>query len=411
MAKRRYEYAPAGTLPGLLQRGRGLGALMAAEDPTAAADLVYGCIRWDWRWDTQVDHRALYLARLLRGLELPRGPVVEVLAGDEDACMRATGVLELLALGGSAEARDALRDYVREGEHWVDVLESVADAWPAAWWDDLADTARARLQEGMEDPRPWALPWSSWGLARQAAERPAQEWDPLGDAASPDLLELLADPGEPNARKVGALNLLARREAEPGLVGLVPSLGTEDGRYALPLLRRAVEKLGALAVPAARDWAASGTPWLAQLGHDVLARHGEEQDIPVLLAELEQDWVGRTWCGPMYSARGLARFGPRAAEAASLLRRFWLWTPHSYERPAYLEALAAIGSAGMAEVYTECLWDCEADARLLAVRHAPDRPHVRERLACLRDDPMEEPEVRQAARVRLEGTAGARVDG
>ncbi|MFJ2861736.1 hypothetical protein [Kitasatospora sp. NPDC087314] len=321
MAERRYEYAPANTLPGLLQRGRGLGALMAAEDPTACAELVYGCIRWDWRWDRQVDGRALYLARLLRGLELPLGPVTELLAGDEDTCLRATGVLERLALGGSAEAREALRTHVREGEHRVAVLESLADAWPAAWWDDLADAARPRLQEGAGDPRPWTIPWAARSLTKPAAERPAQ------------------------------------------------------------------------------------------LGHEALARHGEEQDVPALFAELERQWAARTWCGPMHTARGLARFGPRAAGAASLLRRFWLWTPHSYERPAYLEALAAIGSAGMGEAYTECLWDCEADARLLAVTHAPDRPHVRERLACLRDDPMEEPEVRQAARVRLEGIAGARVEG
>ncbi|MFJ9839983.1 hypothetical protein ACIRYZ_05860 [Kitasatospora sp. NPDC101155] len=58
MTERRYEYAPAGTLPGLLQRGRGLGARMAAEDPSSAAELVYGCIRWEWRWDRKVDGAA-----------------------------------------------------------------------------------------------------------------------------------------------------------------------------------------------------------------------------------------------------------------------------------------------------------------------------------------------------------------
>ncbi|MFJ2190344.1 hypothetical protein ACIOJE_20785 [Kitasatospora sp. NPDC087861] len=379
MTERRYEYAPAGTLPGLLQRGRGLGALMAAEDPTAAADLVYGCVRWDWRWDTQVDHRALYLARLLRDLELPLGPVVEVLAGDEDACMRATGVLELLALGGSAEARDALRAYVREGEHRVDVRTQ----------GDLPG-ARGR---------------------RAGARGPRGVMDPVPERDSASLLALLADPGAAENARATALVALSCRKPEPGLIPLVPTLGSGDDSRPLPRLGRAVALLGAQAVPAAREWAGSDRPWLACLGVAVLSEHGGEGDLRMVTGELERRWVAQEWCGPMYSARGLTRFGPRAAGAASLLRRFWLWTPHSYERPAYLEALAAIGSAGMAEVYTECLWDCEADARLLAVRHAPDRPHVRERLACLRDDPMEEPEVRQAARVRLEGTAGARVDG
>ncbi|MER7753996.1 hypothetical protein [Kitasatospora sp. NPDC097643] len=296
MAERRYEYAPANTLPGLLQRGRGLGARMAAEDPASAAELVYGCIRWEWRWDRQVDDRALYLARLVRDLELPLGPVVELLAGDEGACDRATRVLELLALGGSGEAREALRAYVRDGgERRAEVLESVALVWPVEWWGDLTDAGPV--------------------------------------------------PQEPAPHRRG---------------------------------RR-----------------------------DPLPEHGEVGDLAALVAGLERCWVEQVWCGPDGLARGLARFGAEAAGAASLLRRFWLWTPHSYERAAYLEALAGVAPAGLAEVYVESLWDCEADARMLAVGRAPDTPEVRERLGYLSGDPMEDPGVREAARARRE----ARVDG
>ncbi|MEV7021443.1 hypothetical protein [Kitasatospora sp. NPDC093558] len=261
MAERRYEYAPAGTLPGLLQRGRGLGALMAAEDPAAAAELVYGCVRWEWRWDASVDQRDRYLARLVRDLALPLGPVVELLSAGDAARERAVRVLELLALDGSDEAREALRAHGRE--------------------------------DGRGSPEP------------------------------------LAGPGEP-----------------------------PDGR-----------------------------------------------GVPALVAELERCWVEQTWRGPAGLAWELGRFGAEAAGAASLLRRFWLWTPHSSERAAYLEGLAAVGSAGMGEAYTESLWDCEADARLLGVERAPDEPRVRERLVGLRDDPMEETAVREAARARLAGPA------
>ncbi|MFI9323014.1 hypothetical protein ACIGXI_24995 [Kitasatospora aureofaciens] len=270
MAERRYEYAPAGTLPGLLQRGRGLGALMAAEDPGAAAELVYGCVRWEWRWDPRVDERGRYLARLIRDLELPLGPVVDVLSGTEEARARAVRVLELLAVGGSTEAREA-----------------------------------------------------------------------LGDCGA-----------------LGALGASASSWRERAGAGAGSAVG-----------------------------------------------HGEERDVPALVAELEQAWVDRAWCGPTHLARGLARFGPEAADAVSLLRRFWLQTPHSSERAAYLETLAALGSAGMAEAYTESLWDCEADARLLGAEHAPDTPQVRARLAFLRDDPIEEPEVRSTAGARLAGLA------
>ncbi|MFH9348545.1 hypothetical protein [Kitasatospora sp. NPDC017646] len=357
MAERRHEYAPAGTLPGLLQRGRGLGALMAAENPEAAADLVYGCVRWEWRWDARIDERDVYLARLIRDLGLPLGPVVEVLSGTGNARARATRVLELLALDGSAEAREALGACAR----------------------------REREEAGA-------------GAAHEAG-RP----DPMAELASSALLELLTDPGESEQRKVNALRVLCGREPEAGLVPLVPSLGTADGRYPLSRLPGVIRELGALAMPAARDWAASGTRWLAVEGLAVLVEHGEEQDVPTLVAELEQDWVDRAWCGPMHLARGLARFGPGAADAVSLLRRFWLQTPHSSERAAYLEALAAMGSAGMAQAYVESLWDCESGVRLLGVEHAPERPEVWERLRYLRDDPMEERAVREAAGRRLSG--------
>ncbi|MGW2869571.1 hypothetical protein [Kitasatospora sp. NPDC001225] len=350
-------YAPPTTLLGLLQRGRGQGVLIAAADRSSVAELVHGCIRWDWRWDSQVDDRHLYLARLIRDLELPLGPVVEMAtAQDEDTRDRAISVLELLVLAGSADARAALPDFVPEEN---------------------------------EPPAP----------------RPVRRPDPYPERDSASLLALLRDPAAPEGAKASALVALSLRPPEPALIPMVPGLGAADGIRPLPLLGKAVDRLAGQAVPAAREWAASEQAWLAEIGHAVLAAHGDEGDVPSLLAELERRWVDRSWCGPDDLARGLARFGPEAADAVSLLRRFWLWTPHSYERADYLEALAAMGAAGMAEAYVESLWDCEARARLLAVEYAPDRPDVRDRLACLGDDPMEEPEVREAAGARLAGPA------
>ncbi|MEU1418490.1 hypothetical protein [Kitasatospora sp. NPDC005751] len=407
MTQRRYEYAPAATLPGLLQRGRGLGARMAEEDPAAAAELVYGCVRWDWRWEP-VDQRALYLARLVRDLALPVGPVVELLAGDEDACERAGAVLVLLALDGSAQAREALRAYVRVGRHWAPVLEAMADRWPVEWWEDLAETAGERARRDPADR--WGEPWTRWGWVRPGPGpvHGPREAKPLARTGNAELLELLADPAESQERRTAALDVLDDRGPEPGVLPLVPSLGTADGRYVLWPLTGVLEKLGARAVPAAREWAAVTEPdWLRAQGQWVLAEYGAAEDVPVLVAELERHWVRRHWCGPGRQAQALARFGPaEAGDAVSLLRRFWLWTPHSYERTAYLEALAAIGPAGLGAVYTESLRDCEAAARLLAVGQAPDGPEVRERLAYLRDDPMEEAEVRAAAGERLAALAG-----
>ncbi|MFA7765129.1 hypothetical protein [Streptomyces sp. NRRL S-448] len=392
-------YAPHDCLEGLLQRGRGLGAVRALQDPAAAAPFVYDGIRRDWRWDG-IDERSLYLARLVRDLELSPTPVVEQLAGDEYACLRATRVLELLALSGSAEARDGLRTHIREGEHWADVLESVADRWPADWWADLGEVARARVG-GQAEP-PWSRePWIRFGIGTR--DVPGWPRRGLDDHSDEELLSLLADVRGSDRARADALRELADRPATEELIPLVPLFGASAGGRPLAPLRRAVERLGARAVPAARGWAADDREWLAELGVDVLADHGEAEALPSLLRRLADQWEARAWCGPGLTARRLARFGPAAAEAVPVLRGYWLWNPHSSERPGYLEALAAIDPSGLDYAHTESLWDCEQQARMLGIAHAPDIPEVRERLAVLRDDPMEEPDVRAAAAERAEG--------
>ncbi|WP_314243642.1 hypothetical protein [Streptomyces sp. DSM 40907] len=396
-------YAPHDCLEGLLQRGRGLGAVRALQDPAAAAPFVYDGIRRDWRWDG-IDERSLYLARLVRDLELSPTPVVEQLAGDEDACLRAARVLELLAVSGSAEARDGLRAHIREGEHWAGVLESVADRWPADWWEDLGEVARARM--GREADPPWSRePWIRFGIeTREIRVRPR---DGLNDRSDEELLSLLADTRSSDRAKTDALRALTGRPPTQELIPLVPLLGASAGGRPLALLRRAVERLGDRAVPAARGWAADDRQWLAELGVDVLADHAEAEALPSLLRRLADQWEARDWCGPDPTARRLARFGPAAAEAVPVLRRYWLRNPHSSERPGYLEALAAIDPSGLDYAHTESLWDCEQLARMAAVAHAPDIPEVRERLAALRGDPMEEPDVRAAAAERAAQFADA----
>ncbi|MFM9705991.1 hypothetical protein [Streptomyces galilaeus] len=93
-------YAHADSVEGLLRRGRGLGAVRALQDPRRAAGFVYDGIRRDWRWDG-TDDRSLYLARLVQDLGLSPAPVVAQLVADEETCLRACEVLELLALTGS----------------------------------------------------------------------------------------------------------------------------------------------------------------------------------------------------------------------------------------------------------------------------------------------------------------------
>ncbi|MFB7480322.1 hypothetical protein ACFUEM_15870 [Streptomyces anulatus] len=396
-------YAHPDSTEGLLQRGRGQGAARALRDPRGSAVFVYDGIRRDRRWDG-TDDRSLYLARLVQDLELSPAPVVGMLAGDEEACLRACEVLELLALAGSDEAREGLRAYVRSGEHWIRVLESIAAGWPPEWWDDLGDVARTRI--GAEPDLPCFFePWTRFGIGTRS--RPLVPRPSLAGLGTGELLALLADARTERATKFDALRALNGREPAEGLIPLVPLLGTSDGRRSLPLVRRAVDRLGALAVAAAHDWARADVPWLAALGADVLADHPGPEALPGLVNELVGQWSAREWCGPDRTARRLARFGPDAAEAAPCLRRFWLHTPHSYERTAYLLALAAIDRDGLEHLYAESLWDCEETTRLLGIASAPTGPETLGRIAVLRDDPMETPEVRAAARTRLAAPTGS----
>jgi len=394
-------HAHPDSLEGLLQRGRGLGAVRARQDPSAAAPFVYDGIRREWTWDALVDERALYLARLVRDLGLSPTPVVDRLSGSEEECSRAADVLVLLALGGSDEARDGLRSHIREGARWIPVLESVAGRWPEAWWEDLGEVARARF--GAEPEPPWLVePWTRFGIEiRRPGPRPTPH--DLSGHADTELLELLTGSPPDERIRVDVLRELCRRDPVEGLIPIVPSLGTPDGRRPLVGLMRAVDHLGALAVPAARRWAGDEREWLARLGRDVLADQAVPEALPTLLAELAEQRRTRTWCGPAAAARRLARFGAAAAQAAPDLRRLWLHTPHSYERAAYLAALAAIGTTqGLAYAHTESLWDCQEQARLLGIAHAPDNRTTRARIAELRDDPMEDPDVRAAATERLQ---------
>ncbi|MGW2401700.1 hypothetical protein ACWCYY_34620 [Kitasatospora sp. NPDC001664] len=388
-------YRPVNSLAGMLQRGHGSGARSALGHPDHAAPLVLDMIRRDWRWDS-TDDRALYLARLVRDLALPRGPIAALLGEDDQQTERACEVLELLALDGDGEAREALRSYVRAGAHWVPVLESLAGRWPVTWWEEFGEVARERIG-AHPDPLWMTEPWARFGIpTERCAARPAAP--DLSGPADGELLALLATGA---GDRTASLRELARRAPTEELLPLVPSPATPDGRRPLPLLRRAVDRLGPAAVPAARRWVGDERPWLARLGADVLADHLGPEVIPHLVAQLAEQRAARAWCGPDLTARRLARFGPEAAGAAADLRWFWLRTPHSYERAAYLEALAAIVPAGLQQGYLLSLWDCEEASRLLGVARAPDGPEVAARLAELRDDPMEEPEVRASARARL----------
>jgi hypothetical protein len=361
-----WHYLPTRTRAGALQRGLGRGAVRAGRDP-AAPELVYACIRRDHRW-LPLDDRGVYLARLVRDLDLPVGPIVARLFTATDETGEFTHVLrvvEALGRAGSDGIIESVRRYVRIGPYWREALAAVAHAWPANWWDDLLPVAADRLAcAGRPLHLPPQRPWTGW------AER--DERVRAGLAAAPD-----------EVRGLGALLDEAGAIFDDDGADCLAGPSTQ----ALPAARRVAAEPG------------SGPYWQSLC---VLAQHGDESDGPALLAGLE--WLDRRpddMCGYDRLVDGLARVGGDAArQALPRIRSLW-FSPHSYERATYLRARLALEPDACAGALTEGLWDCEADVRLLAVRHVPLDAKLEQRMEYLRDDPIETPEVRAAAAERL----------
>lgn len=402
--------APADTLAGMLHRGRGRGAVLATTDPHSA-DLVHDCVAHDYRWDWQVDSRTVYLARLVRDLALPPHPITALLrdSTDDQATLTVASLLVALGSAGSREAVTAVRDYVRDGPHWIDVLETAAAEWPHAWWDDLAATARHRLTPDDRRSLLWRSdPWLTWARQHAWATRPDTDRahgrpDPHRDRPTGELLALLLDRDLPPAAKTRALFEITRRGPEPALLDLAEHLVLDTPvRRPVPGLGRALRALGPRAADHARRWSADPDHPLRLIATRVLATHGDHRDVELMLHTLERP-PGDDWCGYDVAATGLARLpGSTAAHrAVPILERLWSDTPHSYERAAYLGALVALSPVRPDHLLIEGLWDCEEDVRAFAAARAPLTRETRARLRELADDPIETTTVRAAAADRL----------
>ncbi|WP_200211524.1 hypothetical protein [Micromonospora coerulea] len=426
----KWHYAPHRSLYGALELGRGLAVARLRRQPQRAG-LVYRCCSRDTRWDWQIDSRSTYLARLLRDLHLDVAPLIAQLYAcgpyrawpesdphDEDNQFDLTvGVLTTLARAGDGQAREALHRYVHNGVRWIDALTALAVEWPVEWWDDLWETAAMRVEVG-DAARLWPSdhPWSWWrgrdarldGVLRAAARSRSSgrvRRTSLSDASDADLIALLQSMNtDPAAMGLALGQIRHRGRPIPELLDLVERVAPARPAGLFGALRT----LGPQILPHARAWAADADHPLFRDAPHLLAEQGDEQDIAVLFAALDQ--LGDEWCGYDVLSEGLARIlatAPPAAYAdakAMLIRRLRLMTvasPHSYERASYLRSLLLLDEERTTAVLPIHLFDCEPSVRLLAARHTPLTEDARSWLAELRDDPIEEADVRLAAAERL----------
>ncbi|MGC5021350.1 hypothetical protein [Micromonospora sp. DT47] len=425
-----WHYAPYRSLYGALELGRGV-AVARLRHQRQRAELVYQCCGRDTRWDWQTDSRSTYLARLLRDLRLDVAPLIAQLhacgpyrawlesdPSDEDNQFDlAVGVLTTLARAGGGQAREALRRYIHNGVRWIDALTTLTVEWPVEWWDDLWETAAMRVGVG-DTAQLWPSehPWSRWrgrdarldavlGAAVRSRSPGCVRRVSLTDASDADLIALLRSTDTDAAAMGLALGQIRHRGRPiPELLDIVERLAPARPAGLFGALRT----LGPQVLPLARAWAADADHPLFRNAPHLLAEQGDEQDIAVLFAALDQ--LGDEWCGYDVLTEGLARIlmaAPPAAHTdtrAMLIRRLrWLTvaSPHSYERASYLRSLLLLDEERTMEVLPIHLLDCEPSVRLLAARHTPLTDDARSWLAELRDDPIEDEDVRLAAAERL----------
>lgn len=396
----------AESLHGRLQRGRGCAARRAAGTP-GTGELIYDCVLRDPRWDT-IEDRGLYYARLICDLELGLGPIIDHLFDpvdhtdtDEDRTNLALDVLARLVELGRREAAIPLRRYAREGWNWYAALAQLVELDDPALAEGLDEVAATRCDDhelawlcGVDGAitRKWAERHPRIAAARRPDVRP-HEPRPVFTGYTDDELAALAR-GHGDGVTAAILELGRRRS--PLVLDLAEDLlpcGDHDG----PLCR-AVRDLGDRALARARTWTAEGRPY-QDVGIDVLAAHGTDQDAPALLDALGMALAEEDWDLAAVPADGLGRLRSRAAIPPLL--HAWGQSASAQLRANVLGALTAI-DRHVAEPYLiEALWDCEDGVRRIAAGAVPLEGETRLRLRRLRQEAAEDPCVRSVAAARL----------
>ena len=148
--------APADTLHGQLQRGRGQGFLRALqENPATVHALLYDCLIHDPRRDHQIEERADYYAHLVTATQMDLAPIEQHLRTLQEEredwqALMAIETLGSLAYLGNAEAVAILRHYVAHGVKWDVALRQLTELADPAATADLADSLSARFATGKE---------------------------------------------------------------------------------------------------------------------------------------------------------------------------------------------------------------------------------------------------------------------
>jgi hypothetical protein len=370
-------WAEPHSLLGLLQRGRGLG-LRRALGEAEGAELVCRCLEEDARWDSQLEERGVYFARLLTGLRIGPDDLDLDLSSPDLSDTVAFDTLLELARQGSASAGAHLLEHLRRVPDGPGVTGLIGALWSMGAAAPLA--TREVVLEALDDATLAEIvrpdedgPWAAWAddprvaralVIEAGAQAPGPPHRPDLSALDRGALLHAAFQAESSRRRSAAFAELAHR-GDRVLLDLAerPELRNRYGY--VPSLASALVDLGTAALPRARSWLADEDTALQHLGQQVVAACGGRDDAAVLLRLFDGAVDSSDWLGTEPLADALLRV--EYVPAVSSVVRAWSLTQHSHARAAYLKVLVGLGAPEASQLIDEAYDDCESEVRVLAV--------------------------------------------
>lgn len=450
------KHADPSTLLGRLQRGRGEGYRQALAAPKPEAwDCLLDCICNDPRLDSQVESRAEHYASLAIETALDLAPLVQYVRAydNDDQGWNTPLAVETLGELAKRDYKDSaamLCDYVRWGQWWDWILEALIAGKDSNHQAEVASVVEGRFpgEAELEQALEWfdlkLEPWAT--LARHSARISKLKESPRktsGTGSEPDLqanaTSLSADQLLQLANKANYWKLakIIKQVVKPAdLDLLVKSVSLENPFVA----NVALAGLAKLAVPATFEWLMDfwssnpGMPGFLRkraaeaiialppeltmpmarerlhhpewheryLAEDLFEEHAAPEDIPVIRAAIREailDDENNCYrlCNLVEAFRNFPGIGS-IPELSDIFVQF----RYSYGRARAAEAINVTAPALFREnLATECLWDCEARTRKLALETAPEeKADVTDRFQQLAADKWEDEEVRAEAKRR-----------
>jgi hypothetical protein len=453
--------APADSLLGGLQRGRGEGPRALLEETDSdVGELVRACVAVDPRYDSQLDSRDDYYARLAQR----SGPGVAeieqlVVEAERDAPeidpgqSLALGVLTRMAAMDSPEAVDAIRRYVTWGRYWIDAVTGLAsDYWsgdPRPDWRDRVEglgelvSRRFPSVEAMSDEifSDWIVtrcePWVTWAAdfpvmagaidTLRVKPTPMRDFERRLDEASTEqllacadcsalrsvarrlvnrtqdrdlrlMLQVASEAGAP--MQVPALNALALQGHIEVLPAIQLLLDQERPGQRRALMVRAFAALPYAATrPIALTWLPADNTNRRAIASRLIGEHSVAADVELAASELTVE-LNADLDGNQYVICSLAQALGRHPDHGPHpeLERAYHEMPYSYGRHFVVDAIQATDPRFSDHRAIDCLWDAEPQIRTAAARHASrNNPTATRRLHELASDPHEDPKIRNHA--------------